>query len=329
MARPLRFRHAPGRWDAGRVRSEVGDPLDANLGTERRRPWFRAPDGYRARRFDVDNGDTALICWDDDAAYWLGNTETPPALWRTDKRGFDEVPAPVAAWAQRELLAELRDEEPWIDPYPAVARFFLPVLCSKDGRATTRAFLRDHAAGFPDAGRDEALGFYERFLERGVLDAHREVMAGKLGTSDRMDLPRMRGAMGEFNAAKLLADAGNGLTPEASVSGGYSLDYRTDGGTLVEVTRPVPPARRSAGGPVAAVRETAGAKLDGQLDGRGGEAALFVDCSSFPDDDWRRLLAERAPVGHRPAVVYRARPDGAFAGYAVGEPGLGVGRALA
>ncbi|MFB6301277.1 MAG: DUF5784 family protein [Haloferacaceae archaeon] len=329
MARPLRFRCASGRWDADRVRDEVADPLDANLGVERRRPWFRSPEGYSARRFDVDNGDTALICWNDDGAYWLGNTETPPALWRTDKFGFDEVPAAVAAWAERELLAELHDEEPWLDPYPTVARFFLPVLCSKDGRETTRRFLRDHAAGFPDADRDEALAFYEEFLEGGTLDDHREVMAGKLGTSERVDLPRMRAAMGEFNAAKVLDDAGHGLTPEASVSGGYSLDYRTDDGTLVEVTRPVAPDRRSAGGPVAAIRETAGSKLDGQLDGRGGEVALFVDCTSFPDDDWQRLLAERAPVGHRPAVVYRVRPSGRVEGYVVGTPSLGVERTIA
>jgi hypothetical protein len=325
----LRFRYAPGRWDADRVSDEVADPLDANLGTERRRPWFRSPEGYRARRFDVDNGDTALFCWNDEAAYWLGNTETPSALWRTDKRGFDEVPAAVARWAERELLAELHDEEPWLDPYPTVARFFLTVLCSKDGRESTRTFLRDHAAGFPDADRDAALGFYEALLDRGTLDDHREVMAGKLGTSDRIDLPRMRAAMGEFNAAKVLADAGHGLTPEAAVSGGYSLDYRTDGGTLVEVTRPVAPGRRSAGGPVAAIRETAGSKLDGQLDGRGGEVVLFVDCTSFPDDDWRRLRHERPPVGHRPAVVYRVRPDGRAEGYTVGTPGLGVGETLA
>ncbi|MFB6080957.1 MAG: DUF5784 family protein [Haloferacaceae archaeon] len=329
MARPLRFRYAPGRWTAGRIRAEVGDPLDANLGAEARRPWFRSPDGYEARRFDVDNGDTALICWDDDEAYWIGNTETPSALWRTDKYGFDEVPTAVARWAERELLAELHDQEPWLDPYPAVARFFLPVLSSKDGRESTRRFLRDHAAGFPDADRDEALGFYEDFLSRGTLDDHREVMAGKLGTSERLDLTRMRAAMGEFNAAKVLDDAGHGLTPEAAVSGGYSLDYRTDDGTLVEVTRPMAPDRRSAGTPVAAVRETAGSKLDGQLAGREGDAVLFVDCSSFPDGAWRRVLAERASIGHRPAIVCRLRPSGRTEGYVVGEPSLGVERALA
>ncbi|MFB6156229.1 MAG: DUF5784 family protein [Haloferacaceae archaeon] len=328
MARPLRFRYAPGRWDARRVREEVRDPLDANLGTESRGPWYRPPDGYEARRFDVDNGDTALLCWNDDAAYWMGNTETPPSLWRTDKRGFDEVPPAVAEWAERELLAELLDDEPWLEPFPTVARFFLPVLCSKDGRESTRTFLRDHAAGFPDADRDEGLAFYEAFLSRGVLDDHREVMAGKLGTSEGLDLSRMRAAMGEFNAAKVLADAGHDLTPEAPVDGGYSLDYRTGDGTLVEVTRPMPPARRQAGSAVGAVRETAASKLDGQLAGREGEVTLFVDCTSFLDDDWRRVSGECASLGHRPAVVFRARPNARIEGYLVGDPSLGVERAM-
>ncbi|MFB6305089.1 MAG: DUF5784 family protein, partial [Haloferacaceae archaeon] len=267
MARPLRFRYAPGRWTPERVREDVRDPLDANLGVESRDPWYRPPDGYEARRFDVANGDTALLCWNDDAAYWMGNTETPSSLWRTDKRGFDEAPDAVAEWAERELLAELLEEEPWLESYPAVARFFLPVLCSKDGRESTRSFLRDHAAGFPDADRDEGLAFYEAFLSRGTLDDHREVMAGKLGTSERVDLSRMRAAMGELNVAKVLADAGHDVTPEAAVDGGYSLDYRTDDGTLVEVTRPTPPARRQAGSAVGAVKETAASKFDGQLAG--------------------------------------------------------------
>jgi hypothetical protein len=302
----------------------VTTPLDDNLGATMRRPWYREPDGYEARRFDVDNGDTALICWNDDAAYWVGNTETPPELWRTDKIGFDEAPPAVTRWAERELTAELLDAAPWLEPYPAVAWFFLPVLCSKDGRDSTRSFLRDHAMGFPDADRDEALGFYEAFLARGTLDAHRELMAGKLGTSETLDRTRMNAAMGELNAARLLDDAGHGLTPEAAVSGGYSLDYRTDGGTLVEVTRPVAPGRRSAGTPARAVRETANAKTDGQLAGRDGDVVLLVDCTSFPDDDWRRVLGERPEPTHNPAVVYRVRPTGRVEGYGVGDPRLGV-----
>jgi hypothetical protein len=234
----------------------------------------------------------------------------------------------VAEWAERELLAELLDAEPWLEPYSTVAWFFLPVLCSKDGRETTRRFLRDHAAGFPDADRDEALGFYESFLARGTLDPHREVMAAKLGTSERLDLVRMRATMGEFTAAKVLADADHDLTPEAAVDGGYSLDYRSDDGTLVEVTRPVPPARRSVSTPAAAVRETAGSKAEGQLDGRGGEAVLFVDCTSFPDDDWRRVRGEKPDLRHRPAVVFRARPNGRIEGYTLGTPSLDVKRAM-
>jgi hypothetical protein len=307
----------------------VAAPLDDNLGATMRRPWYSEPEGYEARRFDVDNGDTALICWNDDAAFWVGNTETPPELWRTEKVDFGAAPAAVTRWAERELTAELLDAEPWLEPYPTVAWFFLPVLCSKDGRDSTRAFLRDHAMGFPDADRDAALGFYESFLARGTLDGHRELMAGKLGTSEGLDRTRMNAAMGELNAARLLDDVGHGLTPEAAVSGGYSLDYRTDGGTLVEVTRPVAPNRRTAGTPTKALRETANAKTDGQLAGRGGEAVLLVDCTSFPDDAWRRVRGERPEPTHRPAVVYRARPTGRVEGYAVGEPALGISELFA
>jgi hypothetical protein len=322
VARPLRFRHASGRWTVDRVRGEVLEPLDANLGATARAPWFKPPDGYDARRFDVDNGDTALFCWADDGAYWLGNTETPSSLWRTDKYGFDDVPAAVAAWAERELLAELHEASPWLEPYPHLSWFFLPVFLSKDGRETTREFFDDHAAGFPDADREEALAFYESFLATGVLDDHRETMASKLGTSERLDLTRMTATMGEFNAAKLLVDADHGVTPEAEVSTGHSIDYLVRGGddrSLVEVTRPLPPSRRSAGTAVAAVRDTVETKTDGQLSAHGGGVTLFVDCSSFPDDDWRAVRAERPDVGHRPAVVYRVRPDGRTDGYEKGE----------
>ncbi|WP_248895743.1 DUF5784 family protein [Haloplanus halobius] len=323
MARPLRFRHAPGRWTDGRVRSEVFDPLDDNLGATSRQPWFKPPEGYAARRFDVDNGDTALFCWSDDGAYWLGNTETPSSLWRTEKYGFDEVPNPVADWAERELLAELHDQSPWLEPYPHLSWFFLPVFLSKDGRWTTREFFEEHAAGFPDADRGAVLDFYEAFLSTGVFDDERETMAGKLGTSERLDLTRMAATMGEFHAAKLLVDAGYEAVPEIEVTTGHSIDFqaRTDDESeqpLVEVTRPLPPNRRSAGTPSAAVRDTAQTKTDGQLAAHAGGVVLFVDCSSFPDDDWFAVKDGQPDVGHRPAVVYRMRPDGSVTGYTKG-----------
>jgi hypothetical protein len=311
------------------VRAEVYEPLDANLGAEMGAPWYKPPDGFEARRFEMDNGDVALFCWSPErsVAYWMGNTETPSSLWRTDKFGFGEVPGPVARWAERELLAQLHEEAPWLADYPTVSWFFLPVFLSKDGRHTTRAFFHDHAAGFPDADRDEALSFYESFLATGVLDPYRELMAGKLGTSEYLDRTRMAAAMGEFNAAKLLHDAGYDLTPEAAVSTGHSIDFRVSRGgdaVLVEVTRPLPPDRRSADSPVTAVRETAGTKTDGQLEVHGGGVVLLVDCSSFPDDDWRAILGERPSVRHKPAVVYRMRPDGRVEGYTLGRVPLNL-----
>ncbi|MFB6123270.1 MAG: DUF5784 family protein [Haloferacaceae archaeon] len=329
MARPLRFRYAPGRWTEGRVRSDVFRPLDANLGAESSRPWFKSPARYDARRFEVDNGDVALFCWNDEEAYWLGNTETPSTLWRTDKYGFDEVPADLAEWAERELLAELHEESPWLEPYPHLSWYFLPVFLSKDGRHTTREFFRNHAAGFPDATADEALAFYESFLSTGVLDDYRETMAGKLGTSQQLDLTRMTAAMGEFNAAKFLVDAGYDVVPEIEVTTGHSIDFRAelgDGGhPLVEVTRPLPPNRRSANTPVAAVRDTAETKTSGQLQAHGGGVVLVIDCSSFPDDDWRAVYGERPDVRHQPAVVFRARPDGSVEGYTKGSVPLDLG----
>ncbi|MFC7165688.1 DUF5784 family protein [Halospeciosus flavus] len=324
MAKPLRFRRAIGGWNVGRVRSALYADLDANIGATMRRPWFEQPSGYEARRFEMDNGDVALFCWasDGDGGYWLGNTETPQTLWRTDKYGFDEVPYPVARWAQRELLAQLREEEPWLEPYDHLAWFFLPVFLSKDGRESTRTFFRDHAAGFPDAARDEALQFYEDVLSTGVLDDDRHETAGKLGTPDHVDLVRMRAAMAELNAVRLLVDAGYDLDPEHEVSTGHSLDFRVerDGEvSLVEVTRPSPPARRNANTPTAAVRETAATKAEGQLEKHGGGATLFVDCSSFVDDDWAAVRGERPDVGHHPAVVYRVRPSGHVEGYTKGS----------
>jgi hypothetical protein len=321
------------------VRSELLGSLDANIGATMDDPWFVKPSGFEAVRFDMDNGDTALFCWaDDEGAYWIGNTETPKSLWRTDKFGFDEVPYPVSRWATRELTAQLHDETPWLEPFPHVSWFFLPVFLSKDGRHTSREFFHDHAAGFPDADRDEALGFYERFLHTGILDDYREVMAGKLGTSERLDLVRMTAAMGEFDAAHLLYEAGYDVTPEIEVTTGHSLDYRAtprpdgpvtdDREPLVEVTRPLPPNRRSVNSPITAVRDTAQTKTSGQLEAHGGGVVLFVDCSSFPDDDWAAVKGEQPPVRHRPAVVFRTRPSGHVEGYRKGSVPLDLDRGI-
>ncbi len=294
----------------------------------------------------MDNGDVALFCWTVDGdegpdgtgggptpgGYWVGNTETPSELWRTTKYRFEAVPYPVARWVQRELLAQLYEETPWLEPYPHVSWFFLPVFLSKDGRDSTRRFFDEHAAGFPDATRDEALAFYDDFLATGTLDGYREEMAGKLGTSKHLDPVRMSAAMGEFTAAKVLYDAGYDVTPEIEVTTGHSLDFRADGpdgtGTLVEVTRPLPPNRRSANTPVAAVRDTAETKTNGQLERHGGGVVLFVDCSSFPDDDWLAVCGEKPEVRHRPAVVLRARPSGRIEAYSKGSLPLNLDGAL-
>jgi hypothetical protein len=287
--------------------------------------WFKPPRGFEARRFEMDNDDIALFLWDPDGdagAWWLGNTETPSSLWRTDKQGFREAPFDVSRWAQRELLSQLHDEDPWLADYPHVSWFFLPVFLSKDGRETTRAFFQEDAAGFPDASPGDALQFYEDTLHTGALDDYRHTMAGKLGTSEVRDRTRMAAAMGEFNAARILLDAGYEITPEIEVSTGHSLDYKArngDEGYLVEVTRPLPPSRRSANSPVAALKDTAQTKTAGQLDAHAGGAVLFVDCTSFPDDDWRAVIGEQPDVHHRPAVVYRVRPGGTIEGYSKGR----------
>lgn len=336
MAQPLRFRRSAGSWTPEQVREKLERPLDDNLGAEAMAPWFKAPGDYAARRFEMDDGSMALFCWtdhDDDppagatagpAGYWLGNTETPSALWRTEKFGFEEVPYPVSRWATRELTAGLLDEEPWLEPYPHVTWFFLPVFCSKDGAESTRAFFRDHAAGFPDADRDDALAYLEATLHPGTLDPYRAVMAGKLGTSESVDRVRMSAAIAEFTTAKLLTDAGYEITPEIEVTTGHSLDYRAerpagDGANLVEVTRPQPASNRAASGPVAAVRDTAQTKTNGQLEAHAGGVTLFVDCSSFPEGDWEKVAAEQPAVRHKPAVVYRAHPSGTIEAYRKGS----------
>ncbi|MFB6073167.1 MAG: DUF5784 family protein [Halobacterium sp.] len=323
MAKPLRFRHSLESWNSDRVSQRIHRALEDNLGAEMTGPWFSPPAGYEARRFDVDNGDTALFAWNDDEGWWLGNTETPEVLWRTDKQSFAEAPYDVSEWAQREFIAELHEDAPWLEPYPYLSWFFLPVFCSKDGRETTREFFAEHAAGFPDADPEDALAFFESFLRTGVFEEYRHVMAGKLGTSEYLDLARASAAMGEFDAAWLLTEAGYDVTPEIEVSTGHSLDYRADRdgdhGVLVEVTRPVPTNRRAANTPVRAVRDTAQTKSSGQLDRHGGGAVLFVDCSSFPDDEWNQILGEQPEVHHRPAVVFRVRPDGSVEGYTKGS----------
>ena len=320
MARPLRIRHSTVRWSAGRVESDLLRPLDSNIGAEMRAPWYKQPGGWGARRFDMDNGDVALFVWNGNDAYWIGNTETPSALWKTEKYTFEEIPPEIAEWVERELLAQLHEEAPWLADYPTLSWFFLPVFLSKDGRETSRAFFTEHAAGFPDATAEEALSFYEDFLATGALDDHRYVMAAKLGTSERLDDFRMSASMSEFNVAWLLTEAGYTVTPEVAVTTGHSIDFRADpGGVLVEVTRPRPPSRRAANTPVAAVRDTAETKTNGQLSAHGGGVTLFVDCSSFPDDEWHALLAEQPDVRHRPAFVFRMRPDGRVEGYQKGS----------
>ncbi|MDX1747783.1 MAG: DUF5784 family protein, partial [Halobacteriales archaeon] len=95
-----------------------------------------------------------------------------------------------------------------------------------------------------------------------------------------------------------------------------------------EVTRPRPPSRRSANTAVAAVRETAQTKTTGQLKRHGGGATLFVDCSSFTDEDWAQVRGEQPDVRHRPAVVFRARPTGRIEAYAKGSVPLDLDDAV-
>jgi len=317
VAGPLRFRYSTERWNEDRVRRDLLDPLDRNLGAELGGPWYAPPEGWAARRLAMDNGDTALFCWNGQAAYWLGNTETPEALWRTDKYTFDEAPDGIADWAQRELLGQLEVEDPWLADYGDLAWFFLPVLHSKDGRESTRRFFREDAAGFPDAAREDGLAFYDEFLSTGVLDNDRYTMASKLGTSQGVDRSRMRATMGEFNAAKLLTDADNGIEVEVELDSGHSVDFRV-GDTLVEVTRPMPPSQRRADTAVGALKASGDAKTRDQLAAHPG-AVLAVDCTSFRDDEWRRVLGEQPSVGYEPLVVFRYRPDGTLEGYSRGS----------
>lgn len=326
VAGPIRFRYSPQSWFRDRVQRELYRPLNEKFGAQSTDPRYPPPPAFAAVHLSMDNGDLALFAWkrDESGAYWLGNTETPQTLWRTDKYTFEESPYPVARWAQRVLLAELADAEPWISPYRHVMWFFLPVLFSKDGKETSRAFFRDHAAGFPDATREQGLEFYEELLKPGILDAYRYTTATKLGTSDRLDLVRMRASMAELNAAKLLSDSGYSFTPEVELDSGYTLDFRlADSGQLIEVTRPEPPTRRRAGTAASAIKETVQGKTDNQLKAHQG-AVVFVDCTSFRDDEWQAIRAESPSVGYRPAVVYRMRPEKPCEGYVLGQPGLSL-----
>lgn len=296
-------------------------PLSDSFGASLAEPRYSIGPDWRAYRFIIDNGDRALfaVAPDEQTAYWMGNTETPPALWRTDKEGWKEVPYRLARWARRELLADLYDAAPWLADYEYLAWFFLPVLMSKDGRETTRRFLREDAAGFPDADWRDGLAFYDEFLSTGVLEPYRETMAGKLGTSKQFDRTRMRAAMGEFTVAKLLFTAGLDPVPEIDVDSGHAIDFRTADGRLVEVTRPKSPRNRKVvTTPIAAVTESARAKTTGQLE-QHQQAVLFVDCTNFLDDEWAPVRAEQPQTAHRPAVVFRARPSGRIEGYTVGD----------
>ena len=137
----------------------------------------------------------------------------------------------------------------------------------------------------------------------------------------------MRSAMSEFTVAKVLYESGHEITPEIGVATGHSIDFRADrngSGTLVEVTRPRPPDRRAASSPVTSVRETAETKTNGQLQAHQGGVTLFVDCSSFDDDEWATIRKERPGVRHKPAVVFRVRPGEPVEGYTKGSVPLSL-----
>ena len=331
VASPLRFRRSSERWTRDRIDQQLRRPLDKKFGATLSSPRFSPGDGYDVRRLDMGNGDLALFAWNDEEAFWLGNTETPSVLWPTEKYAFSEVPFSIARWAERELLADLAEQVPWLAEFSYLSWFFLPVLYSKDGRGSSREFFDEYAAGFPDASREEGLAFYEEFLQSGVLEEDRYVMASKLGTSTQVDPVRMSAAMSEFTVARILSDAGYIVTPEIEVTTGHSLDFRAEHNgkaSLVEVTRPKPPTRRAANTPVAAVRDTAETKTSGQLRAHGGGATLFVDCSSFRDDEWASVRGEQPEVRHRPAVVFRARPNGSIEGYRKGSVPLHLDGAI-
>lgn len=330
MASPLRFRVDHSQWSEHRIREELLDPLEESFGASLEAPRYSIGPEWTGYRFRIHNGDRALFVTHDEesVAYWVGNTETPAALWRTDKHGWEEIPFDVARWARRELLADLYEADPWLAEFEYLTWFFLPVLMSKDGRRTTRRFFREDAAGFPEADWREGVEFYDSFLSTGVLEPYRETMAGKLGTSQQYDRTRMRAAMGEFTVAKLLFGTGLDPVPEVDVDSGHAIDFRTNGGRLVEVTRPQSPRDRevvTTG--INAVTESARAKTTGQLEEH-QQAVLFVDCTNFLDDEWAPVRAERPQTAHQPAVVFRARPSGHVEGYTVGTVPFDLGESI-
>ncbi|MFP4625507.1 MAG: DUF5784 family protein [Natronomonas sp.] len=328
MAGPLRFRRSNEMWTRDRVRDQLLSPLDEQFGARIDDPWFSiGDDRYDTVRLEMDNGDFALFSFRPDRAYWLGNTETPKALWQTNKETFSEAPYAVSRWAQRELTARVELSDPWLSDYEYLTWFFLPVFLSKDGRNTTRRFFREDAAGFPTGTRDQGLSFYESLFRSGVLDDHRYTMAAKLGTSAGYDVGRMRATMAEFTVAKLLVDAGLPFEPEVERDSGHALDFIVNG-RLLEVTRPEPPHRRSnANSPAAAVRETGGAKRTDQLAAH-PDTTLLVDCTSFGDDQWAALREQQPGVGHEPTIIYRASPDGHVEGYRDGKVPFDLGDAI-
>lgn len=320
MASPLRFRHDPQSWSAGRVNAELRGPLHSSIGIESEGTRFGCP-GYTTERFELANGDRALFAYDEQAAFWMGNTETPSALWRTNKRGWDEVPFSVARWARRELIADLHDAAPWLGPYSYLSWFFLPVLMAKDGRDVLRRFFREYQAGYPESDFETALSFFDSFLKSGVMEPYRETMAGKLGTSDVLDHGRMAAAMGEFVVAAVLDRAGYDFEPEVAVDSGHALDFRVED-TLIEVTRPQPPGERSGvHGPVEALQESVDAKSRDQLAAHPG-TLLIVDCSSFVATEWEHIESTTPTLPYSPTVVLWTRPDGTVAGYEQGSAPL-------
>jgi len=78
---------------------------------------------------------------------------------------------------------------------------------------------------------------------------------------------------------------------------------------------------------VAAVKASGNAKTRDQI-AIHGNAALFVDCTSFRDDHWRQIIGEKPAVGHEPVVVFRMRPDGRTEGYVRGNLLPDVGSVL-
>jgi len=331
MASPLRFRTSHEHWDDERFNREVLRPLEDKFGATAE--TTHPNNEFEGRLLSMGNGDVALFSWSHgprEPAYWTGNTETPKALWRTEKRSFEEVGGDIGDWAQDTLLELLLNEAPWLSRYEDLAWFFLPVLMSKDGSETAREFLRE-GAGFPGTDAEKSLSFYDDIASSGVFDGHRYEMASKLGSSKLHDGVRMSATMGEFNSAKLLHEAGYELVPEPEVETGHRLDYlaRKNGSeTLVEVTRPSATENRSAGTPEAAVRETASKKAKGNGQLNENDGLLLVDCSSFDDSAWRRIVNEKPEARHEPAVFYRVRPNESAEAYLIGKTRVRLSEAV-